>query len=566
MAEGLHVNEAPGCDLFADEDGCWRDLLGRAEGAHEEEVEVEREASLPTPIPDNGTAPTPVDSARPASSDAGVDIKKPVRRKGKGRRDALWRVDAGPIDHRILSLGFVVTEPPSYLPLDTVALLPLLEAEREALALLTPEQGGPITNPRAVLSLLTSQQRKPFTLPSGTVLQPPDLDPEPRRKIVIMGDCSGVSNDAFVELAQEPSLLVHECTNAWIDPVIEKGDKGKRVRTAELDKTLIAGGGGKQSVGGPGSQPGGTEAEGTDVPEGLDFIRMEQERVRKILAAKAVVEQKARSRGHSTPDMVGAFARRVRARRVALNHFSVMFPSPHYATDAPFPSLLMETNHHSPGRPLPPIAISELHRRVLMSFIESQTTDAWHPVGGVRASAARDLMTYDVPAHELTHPEYEVIMQRTEEADRFQDLWRHEGATGITRVFGIRIAGLDKSISGIGYGWVHQRQEEEPAEGDVAAQPKGQPASTVDGEGETSSAAGDKTTAARGKGRGNNARGGAGRGRGGGHRKNKASMASVSGGLQANATGGAGGFHKDGQQPSSRGRRGHGRTKSTAAQ
>lgn len=189
----------------------------------------------------------------------------------------------------------------------------------------------------------------------------------------------------------------------------------------------------------------------------------------------------------------------------------------------------METNHHSPGRPLPPIAISELHRRVLMSFIESQTTDTWHPVGGVRASAARDLMTYDIPAHELTEPELGVIIQRTEEADRFQDLWRHEGATGITRVFGIRIAGLDKAISGIGY--AHQRQEEEK---------ETSRASTVEGEGETSSAAGDKA------GRGN--RGVRGRG---GHRK-KPSTAS------------AGGSQPRSEGPPSRGRRGHARMKSNA--
>lgn len=179
----------------------------------------------------------------------------------------------------------------------------------------------------------------------------------------------------------------------------------------------------------------------------------------------------------------------------------------------------METNHHSPGRPLPPIAISELHRRVLMSFIESQTTDTWHPVGGVRASAARDLMTYDVPAHELTQTEYDVIVQRTEEADRFQDLWRHEGATGITRVFGIRIAGLDKSISGIGYAH-HKPDEETP------------PTSTA-GDGESAS----------GRGKAN------GRGLGGrGHHK-KPSTASV-------------GQTRD--SPATRGRRGHARTKSTA--
>lgn len=140
----------------------------------------------------------------------------------------------------------------------------------------------------------------------------------------------------------------------------------------------------------------------------------------------------------------------------------------------------METSHHSPGRPLPPIAISELHRRVLMSFIESQTTDAWHPVGGVRASAARDLMTYDVPSHELTDEEVNVIIERTDEADKFQDLWRHEGATGITRAFGIRVAGLDKAISGMGYGHLRpppatEAREEESghAEGEGKTSPAG---------------------------------------------------------------------------------------------
>ena len=197
----------------------------------------------------------------------------------------------------------------------------------------------------------------------------------------------------------------------------------------------------------------------------------------------------------------------------------------------------METNHHSPGRPLPPIAISELHRRVLMSFIESQTTDTWHPVGGVRASAARDLMTYDIPAHELTDAELEVIIQRTEEADRFQDLWRHEGATGITRVFGIRIAGLDKAISGIGY--AHQRQEEDKETSRAS--------STVEPEVETSSAAGDKAV---GRGGGSRA---AGRGRGGGGHRKKPSTASATG-AQPRGEG----------PPPSRGRRGHARMKSNA--
>ncbi|KAJ9094959.1 hypothetical protein QFC21_005751 [Naganishia friedmannii] len=485
---GLHVNEAPGRDLVADRDGCWRDLVGKCETADEEADEPETEVSAAASTAEAGTSGTvtPGGEAEPR--------KRTPRRKA-GASTPLWRVDAGPIEHRIPSMGYIISEPPQYLPLDTAILLPLLEAEREALAAL-PE---PITNPRSILSRLTSTRQR-FTLPSGLVLDPPPLSTEATRKIVIMGDCAGVSNDAFEDLAREPSLLVHECTNAWIDPGVEKGEKGARVRTAELDKTIRStpASAGTNNPGTPGGQPasGATETAG---PVGEEWIKMEQERVRRILAAKAVVEHKARSRGHSTPDMVGAFARRIGARRVALNHFSAMFPSPHYATDVPFPSLLMETSHHSPGRPLPPIAISELHRRVLMSFIESQTTDAWHPVGGVRATASRDLMTYDIPSHELTDEEVGVIIERTNEADKFQDLWRHEGATGITRAFGIRVAGLDKSISGMGYGHLRppatEAREDEPrhAEGEGKTSPAG--TSVTDSE----KASRGKRTSGRGK-------------------------------------------------------------------
>lgn len=319
--QGLHVNEAPGKDLLAEEDGCWRDLVDKCETVGDEEADgLENE----TPVaPLSTTAGVAGDSGSvtpPTGGEASEPRKRAPRRKAAATT-ALWRVDAGPIEHRIPSMGYVITEPPQYLPLDTATLLPLLEAEREALAALAE----PITNPRSILSRLSST-RQPYTLPSGLVLQPPLLSTEPARKIVIMGDCAGVSNNAFEELARDPSLLVHECTNAWIDPGVEKGEKGARVRTAELDKTIRsapASAGTHNPAGAPGGQPAGGTPEAAG-PGGEEWIRMEQERVRKILAAKAVVEQKARSRGHSTPDMVGAFARRIGARRLALNHFSAM--------------------------------------------------------------------------------------------------------------------------------------------------------------------------------------------------------------------------------------------------
>jgi ribonuclease Z len=317
--QGLHVNEAPGRDLVADGDGCWRDLVGKCEAGDEEADEPETEVPV-APAPRSAEAGDSGSNTPATAGEASEPRKRAPRRKA-GATTPLWHVDAGPIEHRIPSMGYIIIEPPQYLPLDTATLLPLLEAEREALAAL-PE---PITNPRSILSRLTST-RQPFTLPSGLVLDPPPLSTEPSRKIVIMGDCAGVSNDAFEELAREPSLLVHECTNAWIDPGVEKGEKGARVRTAELDKTIrstsVSAGTGSPA-GTPGGQPANGAADAAG-PGGEEWIKMEQERVRKILAAKAVVEQKARSRGHSTPDMVGAFARRIGARRVALNHFSAM--------------------------------------------------------------------------------------------------------------------------------------------------------------------------------------------------------------------------------------------------
>lgn len=38
-----------------------------------------------------------------------------------------------------------------------------------------------------------------------------------------------------------------------------------------------------------------------------------------------IVEQRTRSRGHSTPQMAGAFAKRIRAKQLILNHFSARY-------------------------------------------------------------------------------------------------------------------------------------------------------------------------------------------------------------------------------------------------
>lgn len=100
--DGLHVNEAPGCDLLAGDDGCWRDLLGRAEAEEEQDDEPERERekegqSARQSV--NGDEEQTEDSARLDTPEV-----RPVRRRVKGKKEPAWRVDAGPIDHRSMSL------------------------------------------------------------------------------------------------------------------------------------------------------------------------------------------------------------------------------------------------------------------------------------------------------------------------------------------------------------------------------------------------------------------------------------------------------------------------------
>ncbi|KNZ74806.1 Zinc phosphodiesterase ELAC protein 1 [Termitomyces sp. J132] len=86
------------------------------------------------------------------------------------------------------------------------------------------------------------------------------------RKVVILGDTFDPS--PIIPLAMDADLLVHEATNAHL----------------------------------PGVDPATKD---TDTYES--------------------VEARARSRGHSTPQMAGAFAKRVNAKRLILNHFSARY-------------------------------------------------------------------------------------------------------------------------------------------------------------------------------------------------------------------------------------------------
>ncbi|KAI9574675.1 Metallo-hydrolase oxidoreductase [Boletus coccyginus] len=117
--------------------------------------------------------------------------------------------------------------------------------------------------PMSVMSRL--QRGETVELSDGTVLHGPPR--RPGRKIVILGDTYNPS--AIADIARSPDLLVHEATNAHlpgIDPTTKHADTFESV------------------------------------------------------------EARAKSRGHSTPQMAAAFATRIGARRLVLNHFSPRYP------------------------------------------------------------------------------------------------------------------------------------------------------------------------------------------------------------------------------------------------
>lgn len=102
------------------------------------------------------------------------------------------------------------------------------------------------------------------TLDDGTLLR--GLGKKPGRKIVILGDTYDPS--PILALGQDADLLIHEATNAFL-PGVD-----------------------------PYTKPDETEES---------------------------VEERSTSRGHSTPQMAGRFARKAGARRLALNHFSARY-------------------------------------------------------------------------------------------------------------------------------------------------------------------------------------------------------------------------------------------------
>lgn len=359
------------------------------------------------------------------------------------------------------SIGFVLQEPAPRKPLDTARLIPLLQLNAKALA----AQDPPVRHPLSLLSHLTSLPPcEPVHLPSGEVLYPPEPTGEPGRKLVIFGDCAGgTPNEALQRMCADASLLVHECTNAAIPESVGKGERGRAVRASGLEQSLEE----KRSkefdqaakdrgvVREPWIFHGKHESDKHAVASVVEFADR-----------RDAVRVKATSRGHATPDEVGEFAYAINARRVVVNHFSAMFPSPHYANTDPFPALLGPTSPFpyptpaaqfatSPVKPLP-LNGQELHLRVIMQSLVNQISAVWngpschdHAVEGPErhltklAIAARDFMVVRVPSHELSVFEMETLRAARKETVHVMKSWADDGGVWVGEGSERRWVGID---------------------------------------------------------------------------------------------------------------------------
>ena len=241
-------------------------------------------------------------------------------------------------------------------------------------------------------------------------------------------------------MCQDASLLIYECTNSFIPELIQRGKKGAKVRTRDMEPSLMEKNGTMKNL--REIDPVGEEVE----------ARKKREEARRV-----EVREKAVGRGHSTPDEVGEFARDIRARRVVVNHFSSMyvlrpdvpqllmirFPSPRYITSEPYPFILSETSplpYPTPSqhdiKPLP-LQAHELHLRLILQSIARQIDEIWAPNGQSATVLARDFMVMQVPGHELSDSEKEVVQAHLNETSEVTASW-------IERRKDLNIPGIDE--------------------------------------------------------------------------------------------------------------------------
>ncbi|CAO3625623.1 unnamed protein product [Cunninghamella echinulata] len=190
-----------------------------------------------------------------------------------------FKVTATGIQHSIPSLGFIIQEPDVLGNLNKSKLLPLLEENALALKNLGIKQ------PLSLLGKLQKTQQ-PIQLPNGAWLEPPSR--KPGRQIVILGDTCDPSS--LIPYCHAPHLLVHEATNALTSLDLVPASKSKSKSKSNQNKN--------------------------------NQQEKEEEEEEENVLTEEMVETRAIQHGHSTPQMAGAFAKKINAQTLILTHFS----------------------------------------------------------------------------------------------------------------------------------------------------------------------------------------------------------------------------------------------------
>jgi len=277
----LHPDELLGENIHADADGLFRDLL---------QVEVKK--------------------------NEGKNNKK-KNKNNKFKSDSLLdkiRVSASYIKHSVPTLGYVLEECAMKGNVKMEIVEPILLRNKEALA----AQG--IKQPLSLLRDL--KNGKVLNLPDGSRIDPKEvISPSEQRKIVVLGDTYNPSK--IIPLAQNPTILIHEATNMYEGDDDENKDGKDKGEGNEEDQ------GNEMSKEKTNENTNNNTSNNTDDTTNshtLDSNSHPDNNNNSISAAEEY-RLKVMSRGHSTPEMAGAFASKINAQYLILNHFSSRYSS-----------------------------------------------------------------------------------------------------------------------------------------------------------------------------------------------------------------------------------------------
>lgn len=169
------------------------------------------------------------------------------------------KVYAAPMSHGVPCLGYVINEASRAGRLKNEFVEPIVRRNIDQL-----KEAGFRIPMKAMAVIKNLAAGSSFTFPDGTVVTQEEAVEPPRegRKIVILGDTCDAT--AIAKLAMNPDVVVHECTNAFLQGF----DKDTSIEKVTQDAIL---------------------------------------------------------HGHSTPSIAGAFGKAVKARYLILNHFSARY-------------------------------------------------------------------------------------------------------------------------------------------------------------------------------------------------------------------------------------------------